>query len=92
VGRRPPRPPTCIPRLMSVEKVMRDPEWVDIPEQSEARGLARGGPCLVCGEWIDRSAADAYRILVSNPPREAEYACHEACFARAAHPSVQVPS
>ena len=47
--------------------------------------LSRGGPCLVCGEWIEADAKDAYRVLVSNPPREAEYACHEACFERVKH-------
>jgi hypothetical protein len=77
---------------MAVDKVMRDPEWVEIPEQSEERVLARGGLCLVCGEWIEADARDAYRVVVSNPPREAEYPCHEACLARVAHPSVPLPS
>ena len=77
---------------MAVDKVMRDPEWVEIPEAGEERGLTRGGLCLVCGEWIDADARDAYRVVVSKPPREAEYACHEACFARVVHPSVQLPS
>jgi hypothetical protein len=51
----------------------------------------RGGACLVCGEWIDASATDAYRVTVSNPPREAEYPCHEGCLERVAHPSVRLP-
>jgi hypothetical protein len=77
---------------MAVDKVMRDPEWVEIPEQTEERPHARGGLCLVCGNWIDGEARDAYRIAVSNPPREAEYSCHEACLERVAHPSIQLPS
>jgi hypothetical protein len=77
---------------MAVDKVMRDPEWVEMPEQSEERVLARGGLCLVCGEWIDADAGDAYRVIVSNPPREAEYPCHEACLAHVVHPSVPLPS
>jgi hypothetical protein len=76
---------------MAVDKVMRDPELVEIPEQSEEWALPRG-LCLVCGEWIDANAVDAYRVVVSNPPRQAEYPCHEACLARVAHPSIQLPS
>ena len=34
---------------------------------------------------------DAYRVLVSSPPREAEYACHETCFDRVKHASVPAP-
>lgn len=77
---------------MAVDKVMRDPELVEIPEQRETRALSRGGLCLVCGEWIDADARDAYLVVVSSPPREAEYPCHEACLARVVHPSVQLPS
>jgi hypothetical protein len=77
---------------MAVTEVMHDPERRDIPERQEERVLERGGPCLVCGEWIEADARDTYRVLVSNPPREAEYACHEACFERVKHPTVQAPS
>ncbi len=77
---------------MAVDKVMRDPEWVEIPEQREERGLSRGGLCLVCGEWIEADATDAYRVIVSNPPREAQYACHEACFDRVKHASAPSPA
>ncbi len=77
---------------MAVDKVMRDPELVEIPEQGEERGLSRGGLCLVCGEWIEANARDAYRVLVSNPPRKAEYACHEVCFERVKHASVPGPA
>ena len=77
---------------MSVEKVMRDPEWVEISERADEPGLTRGGLCLVCGEWIDAGAGDAYRVVVSNDPRQAEYACHEACLERVAHPSIRLPS
>jgi hypothetical protein len=65
---------------MAVTEVMHDPNRADIPEHEEQRILSRGGPCLVCGEWIEAEAKDAYRVHVSNPPREAEYACHETCF------------
>ena len=77
---------------MAVDKVMRDPEWVEIPERSDEHGLTRGGLCLVCGEWIEADATDVFRVLVSNPPREAEYACHEACFERVRHASVPSPA
>jgi hypothetical protein len=71
---------------------MHDPYREDIPEQREERARARGAPCLVCGEWIEPDAEDAYRVHVSNPPREAEYACHEACFERVKHASVPAPA
>lgn len=71
---------------------MRDPEWVEIPEASERPALARGGLCLVCGEWIEPDAGDVFRVVVSNPPREAEYACHEACFDRIRHAGVPGPA
>lgn len=77
---------------MAVTEVMHDPYRAEIPEREEERVLTRGGPCLVCGEWIEAEAADAYRVLVSNPPRDAEYACHEACFERVKHPSVAAPT
>ena len=77
---------------MAVTEVMHDPERRPIPDRPQERILSRGGPCLVCGEWIEADAKDAYRVLVSNPPREAEYACHEACFERVKHASVQAPS
>lgn len=77
---------------MAVDKVMQDSELVEVPERREDRVLLRGGVCLVCGEWIAADASDAYRVIVSNPPREAEYPCHEACLERVAHPSVQLPS
>jgi hypothetical protein len=77
---------------MAVTEVMHDPYRADIPEQQEQRTLSRGGPCLVCGEWIERDANDAYRVLVSNPPREAEYACHEACFESVKHTTLQSPA
>ena len=71
---------------------MHDPYRADIPEEREERARTRGGPCLVCGEWIEHDAEDAYRVHVSNPPREAEYACHEACFERVKHETVPAPS
>jgi hypothetical protein len=71
---------------------MHDPNRAEIPEREQERILTRGGPCLVCGEWIDADAPDAFRVLVSNPPRDAEYACHEACFDRVRHPSVPAPA
>jgi hypothetical protein len=78
---------------MAVTEVMHDPNAAPIPERdAEERPLSRGLPCLVCGEWIEADAKDAYRVLVSNPPREAEYACHEACLTSIKHPSVPLPS
>ena len=77
---------------MAVTEVMHDPHRVDIEEQREQRTLSRGGACLVCGEWIESDAPDAYRVLVSSPPREAEYACHEACVDRVKHPTLPAPS
>ena len=77
---------------MAVTEVMHDPERRDIPEERVHRAFSRGLPCLVCGEWIEAEAEDAYRVLVSNPPREAEYACHEACFDRVKHASVPSPA
>jgi hypothetical protein len=71
---------------------MHDPHRSEIPEREQERILTRGGPCLVCGEWIEADAPDAYRVLVSNPPRDAEYACHEACFEQVRHPSVPAPA
>jgi hypothetical protein len=77
---------------MAVTDPMGDREREPIPERPEQRPLSRGLPCLVCGEWIEADAKDAYRVLVSNPPREAEYACHEACLTSIKHPSVPLPS
>jgi hypothetical protein len=77
---------------MAVTDLMGDREREPIPERAEQRPLSRGLPCLVCGEWIEADAKDAYRVLVSNPPREAEYACHEACLTSIKHPSVPLPS
>lgn len=77
---------------MAVTEVMHDPERRDIPDRQQERVLSRGGPCLVCGEWIDAESENVYRVLVSNPPREAEYACHEACFERVKHASLPTPS
>ena len=77
---------------MAVTEVMHDPNRVEIPDRPEERTLSRGGPCLVCGEWIEPEAQDAYRVHVSNPPREAEYACHEACFERTKHAAVPAPA
>ena len=77
---------------MAVTEVMHDPERRPIPDRQEERALSRGGPCLVCGEWIESDASDAYRVLVSSPPREAEYACHEACFERVKHASIVAPA
>jgi hypothetical protein len=71
---------------------MHDPNRADIPDQREQRFLSRGGPCLVCSDWIEPDAKDAYRVLVSNPPREAEYVCHEACFERVKHTSISSPA
>ncbi len=77
---------------MAVTEVMHDPERRDILDRQEERVLSRGGPCLVCGEWIDAEAENAYRVLVSNSPREGEYACHEACFEQVKHASLPSPS
>ncbi len=77
---------------MAVTEVMHDPHRAPIEEQVEQRTLSRGGPCLVCGDWIDVDARDAYRVLVSNPPREAEYPCHESCFERVKHDTVPNPA
>jgi hypothetical protein len=77
---------------MAVTEVMHDPHRADIPDQREQRILSRGGPCLVCSEWIEPEARDAYRVLVSNPPREAEYACHEACFEQVKHTTIPPPA
>jgi hypothetical protein len=77
---------------MAVTEVMHDPNRTPIPEGQERRVLARGGPCLVCGEWIEADDENVYRVQVSNPPREAEYPLHEACFERAKHPSIASPT
>jgi hypothetical protein len=77
---------------VAIDKVMHDADYAPIPEGEGRRVLVRGGACLVCGEWIEPDADDAYRLLVSRPPQEAEYPCHEACLARVAHPSVALPS
>jgi hypothetical protein len=77
---------------MAVTEVMHDPDRREIPDRLEERVLSRGGPCLVCGEWIEPEATDAFRVLVSNPPREAEYACHEACFERVKHTTLPGPA
>jgi hypothetical protein len=77
---------------VAVDKVMRDPEWVEIPEASEEHAFTRGGLCLVCGDWIEPDARDVFRVVVSNPPREARYPCHEACFERVRHASVPGPA
>ena len=79
-------------RHVAVTEVMRDPKRAEIPERVDEHVRARGGACLVCGEWIEPDASDVYRIQVSNPPREAEYACHEACFERVRHASVPSPA
>jgi hypothetical protein len=71
---------------------MHDPDRTDIPDRLEQRIASRGGPCLVCAEWIEPDAKDAYRVVVSNPPRETEYTCHEACFERVKHAKVASPS
>jgi hypothetical protein len=71
---------------------MHDPHRAEVPERHEERTLSRGAPCLVCGEWIEAGAKDAYRVLVSNPPREGEYACHEACFEQIRNTAVPEPS
>ena len=91
-GGAPGAPPADGERHVAVDRVMRDPEWVEIPERSEQQGRARGGLCLVCGEWIEPDASDVFRVLVSNPPREAEYVCHEACLERVRHASVPGPA
>lgn len=77
---------------MAIDKVMQDSELVEVPDRREDSVPSPGGVCLVCGEWIDADASDAYRVVVSNPPREAEYPCHEACLERVAHPSVRLPA
>lgn len=77
---------------MAVTEVMHDPERTPIHEAHEQRVLARGAPCLVCGEWIEPDEEQVFRVHVSNPPREAEYALHEACFERVKHSSVQSPA
>jgi hypothetical protein len=77
---------------VAVTEVMHDPHRVDIEERREQHGVTRAAPCLVCGEWIEARAPDSYRVLVSNPPREAEYACHEICFERVRHASVAKPA
>jgi hypothetical protein len=77
---------------MAIDKVMHDADYAPIPEKQGQQLLTRGSPCLVCGEWIEPETTDAYRVLVSNPPREGEYACHERCLAQVAHPSVPLPS
>jgi hypothetical protein len=77
---------------VAVTEVMHDPNRAEIPDREEQRVVSRGGPCLVCGEWIEPNAEDAYRVHVSNPPREAEYACHEACFSRVKHDTVPSPA
>ena len=77
---------------MAVTEVMHDPNRAEIPDRVEDRVLSRGGACLVCGEWIEPDARDAYRVHVSNPPREAEYPCHEACFERVKHETIPAPA
>ena len=63
------------------------------PGAARSGGSSRAAAqCLVCGEWIEAEATDAYRVHVSNPPREAEYACHEACFERVKHAPLPSPS
>ena len=65
---------------MAITEVMHDPERRDIPDRQEQRVARRGGPCLICGEWIESEAENAYRVLVSNLLRQGEYPCHEVCF------------
>ena len=77
---------------MAVTEVMHDPHRADIEERVEQHGVTRAAPCLICGEWIEARANDAYRVLVSNPPRGAEYACHETCFDGVRHASVPSPA
>ena len=77
---------------MAVTEVMHDPNRTPIAEEHEQRALSRGGPCLVCGEWIEPEDEGVFRVHVSNPPRDAEYALHEACFERVKHPSVPSPA
>ena len=77
---------------MAVTEVMHNPNRADIPDRQEQRILARGGPCLVCGEWIEPDSKDAYWLVVSNPPLEAEYRCHVACFEDVKHTAVPSPS
>ena len=77
---------------MAVTEVMHDPERRPIPDREEQAPLSRGGACLVCGEWVDSGAADAFLVQVTNPPRAAEYACHEACFERVKHASLPSPA
>lgn len=77
---------------MAVTEVMHDPNRTPIAEEQERRVLARGASCLVCGEWIEPEDEAVYRVHVSNPPREAEYPLHEACFERVKHPSIVSPT
>ena len=77
---------------MSVMDVIQGPHVTPIPDAQEQRILARGAPCLVCGEWIEAEEAHVYRVHISNPPREAEYALHETCFERVKHASIQSPA
>jgi hypothetical protein len=76
---------------MAVTEVMRDPEFVPTPEQHEERVLARGAPCLFCGEWIEPDTAETFRVLVVSSSREAEYASHAACLEKVRHPAVSPP-
>jgi hypothetical protein len=78
-----------------VEHLYRDPERIDILE-SEVRQQhpgRRGGPCLVCGAWIEPESEDVLDVTVGRDGvAELAAVAHPACLARVVHDPSSLPA
>lgn len=78
-----------------VEHIYRNPQAIDILESeiTQLDRAARGGPCLICGEWIEPDAAEIYEVTVGRRGAvEFSALSHVDCLVSTIHPSIIMPS
>jgi hypothetical protein len=76
-----------------VEHNLPDPSLGPLtPEEAAAPVHLRGGLCVICGEWVETTGEDAFRVTLTRTGGEVgEYAAHATCMARVAHPGARLP-
>jgi hypothetical protein len=75
-----------------VEHRIRDPQVVELTEETEAPVAAPEGPCLFCGQWIDEEETGVYVVRLSRAEGDTrEYVSHVSCLAERADPSAKLP-
>lgn len=75
-----------------VERIMRNPDAVPMPEQPpQVQRFPLRGLCLICGSWIeDGSDQDVYGVTLIGA-EISEHVAHGACLAGVVHDCARLP-